>query len=710
MLYLTILFGISALISFLLGIITLSANHKKRSNQTFFFFCLFGSLWALSLYISLFTPGIYPQLSFVFGRLAYGLSTLIPICVPIFFYFFPKKTFKWPKKLSYPLLLFYALFFILTTFTPLVLEEQIIEDGIWVADILGPMHPLYGIYILIHLAIAVVIAIYKIIKTQGIDRKKISMAATGFFAFYIFAMVINVILPLFNIFILQSEVVVSLLFFSVPTFIAIRKFRFFEFSTLALNALMYLILITAFLASEILLISLTESFLSERLSFIVSSVISLILTYIIFQNLPKFTGRGVQEFKNTVVEVCIRAYHCKTYESLQSLIEESFIQKLHLSRAEIFSVRKQTLEMNIPQYKDDEFTEILKTSKTPLLVKKEIQYLKLSDPFKKILSVKMKMLKAEICTPLFTENRLIGLFLLGEKSDGAAYSLEEIDEIKKVKTHLEVSWMNILIKQNLEQENNIMKNIINQKTQELKNKIKDIEQLVKQQSDFIAVTSHEFRTPLSIALFQLIDIIDSHEHVSEVQTELQTVLESLDALKNLSQKLFDVEKYDLNKINLHLSPVNPEAFFQKIFHGFQLQSQRKGLTFSFHSDISIREISIDLDQMRQVCLNLLTNAAKFTPENHAKIALKLTETPSDLEIRIIDNGRGIPDQEKTEIFNKFSTGNSSIGKGKGIGMGLFICKKIIEAHGGQISIEDNEHQGAVFIITLPKKITPPQQS
>jgi signal transduction histidine kinase len=215
------------------------------------------------------------------------------------------------------------------------------------------------------------------------------------------------------------------------------------------------------------------------------------------------------------------------------------------------------------------------------------------------------------------------------------------------------------------------------------------------------VTAHEFRTPLSVALFQIQDLLDSYEHSPEVNEDIKKVEIALGNLKDLTQKLFDVQKYDLNKMEYNPVKLDIVEYISDIYNGFKPSAAEKHIDLNFENHIK-GKLPIDLDapQFRQVIHNLLNNALKFTPSKGGKIIIDLSSDSKKVFIRISDNGKGISEDEKKKIFEKFHAEKHSTAAG--IGLGLYLCFKIVELHKGNIYVEDSPGGGASFIVELPQ--------
>jgi signal transduction histidine kinase len=212
------------------------------------------------------------------------------------------------------------------------------------------------------------------------------------------------------------------------------------------------------------------------------------------------------------------------------------------------------------------------------------------------------------------------------------------------------------------------------------------------------VTAHEFRTPLSIALFQLEDMFYEHKHEKPVVQDLKIMESSLKNLKNLMQKFFDVQQYNLDKVKLVKTKINIYEYLENVYADFIPVMKNKNVQFSFENNLKKRtSIQIDPSMIRQVLTNLLDNAAKFAK----KIKLEVKEDDNKILIRVIDNGPGVPDKDKEKIFGKFE--DLEFSRGMGIGLGLYICRKIIELHKGEIFVQDTEGGGATMIVKLKIK-------
>lgn len=698
-----LIFFLCLALTLIIGALTLFQNNKSTANKLFAGFALGTVSWMISLQSGFYlaSPENIKLVNFFF-RLSFGSGVVSIFLLTYFFYIFPRKTVVFPKIVEYLYSLSTLGLLLFTVFTPYIYESVILAGNGEFPDILGKYYPLVIGFALFSYLIQIYLSIKKIFITSGIERKKIVLAFTGLSLFIFFVALTNGILPLFGVTIFQSEAVIFSLLFLIPAFYSIQKFRFFDFSNTSLNILRYFIIVCIFVLSTFIIEYLFEFFIpggSRFLIHIESAVVSLLLFIRLEKTFPEFTTSSFRELKSQLNQLKANIYYCNNYQDLISKIEKTFVVNLHYTTAKLFIVRDKKNKIDIPLYVKDGFTQDIEKQRLKILIKEELKMQK-NDFF----AEHMEKLNMSVCFPIYLDAKIIGLFVIGNKAEHDDFSREEIDELFKTKQAIENCFINILLQSDLKEENDLIKQFINQKTKNLKKQNEKINDLLSKQSDFIAVTAHEFRTPLNIALLQLEDTLDSYEHSSQVLDDMKSLENSLDKLKTLTQNLFDVQEYDLDKTKLYSKKVNIADFMNEAYEELKNIVAKKNIDLSFENLAGKNQtISIDEPKMRQVVYNLITNAQKFVPEK-GKIIIRIEVKDAILKISIIDNGPGVPANLKKRIFSKFQTSHTQ--NGSGIGLGLYLCKKIVELHNGKIEISDTPGGGATFTIILPTESKP----
>ena len=668
----------------------------RDKNYLYFSILLAGiTVWTFTLYLYLFVD-VGTSLLFI-GRLNYAAGVLIAFGIVSFFYSFPRKIFRFNSIVEKVFVAYTIFLFFISLFTPMIdAQEVMTEHGPEV--VLGEQYYLYSIYLGISILLPVFFGFKKIVKLSGLENLRFRYSFLTFVPAYSLGYIIATILPIFGIMWHFQYMFLVFVPGIVFTFYSLTRYRFFNISQRLLNGLRSFILISILVVVSLGTFYLTKVALPQvpqELLLITAVLVSSGVLVIAKQFFPEFTTKEFQEFKNSLQDLRLQMYNAKTYKELLKMLEDTFVLQLHVAAVRLYVIREEEEDVGIPVYESDEFSKEVEKSKLLTLSKGRMHELKkLDDISQMFFDECLSNLNAQILFPLYSENKLIGFCALGEKDGGEGFSSEEITELKTIRKALEISFMNILLNQDLKEENDVMKIRIKEATEKL-------EKIVRQQADFIAVTSHEFRTPLSIAMFQLEDTVESHEHDEDLLSDLSTVVGSLENLKQLTERMFSVQQYDLDKIELLAEKVKIGSCIENTFESFKPLMKEENIQFKFLNNLK-KETGVFLDkkQMNQVFHNLLTNAKKFTPEGGI-VHLELNEDKDFVYISVTDSGKGIPESERETIFEKFRT--VRVASGSGIGLGLYLCKKIIELHKGDIWIEDDEKlSGAKFVFKLGK--------
>jgi len=231
---------------------------------------------------------------------------------------------------------------------------------------------------------------------------------------------------------------------------------------------------------------------------------------------------------------------------------------------------------------------------------------------------------------------------------------------------------------------------------------KKVKESEKMKEEFINIAAHELRTPIQ-PILGLTDIIYSKVQDKEQHELLEIILRNANRLKRLTDNVLDVTKIEsqsliLKKENIDLNLLVSEVLKEYVNRDLK-QQQAKIVCDFLHKD-NVVVIQADKDRLTQVIRNLIDNALKFT--NYTQVISVTVELEINKKDKVLisvkDTGEGISKDVFPRLFTKFTTSDSSIGTG----LGLYICKNIVEAHGGKIWAENNENgSGATFKFTLP---------
>lgn len=221
--------------------------------------------------------------------------------------------------------------------------------------------------------------------------------------------------------------------------------------------------------------------------------------------------------------------------------------------------------------------------------------------------------------------------------------------------------------------------------------------------EFLYTVTHELRTPLT-SIRALSEIVYDNPDMNEEQRQqyLEGIVKEIERLSHLITQVLNLERYESGRQKLNYSKVALGKVIEEVISALKPLAGEKGINLQYSKGKAEAFTVADIDLIRQVIYNLIANAIKFTPEQLGLIAIGVQQEEDQLILSVEDNGPGIPPEMRDLIFDKFfQAKNQTLKKPVGTGLGLTICKRIIEMHNGTIWVESEKGKGAKFIFTLP---------
>ncbi len=247
----------------------------------------------------------------------------------------------------------------------------------------------------------------------------------------------------------------------------------------------------------------------------------------------------------------------------------------------------------------------------------------------------------------------------------------------------------------LEQKQKMLANLVDEKTHELK-------EAIEQKSRFFTGITHELKTPLSLIISPIDDLMEKSKSGSldSAIKMLPLIQRNSYRLKNLVDQILDVSKLNADAISLKIQPINLFSLTRQIIGQFHSKLEQEEISIEISTNESDELIYVDKEAWERIVINLMSNAIKFSPAKSI-IKVSFVEHESEIQVKIKDEGKGISSENQHKIFNYLYQveGDKAV---EGTGIGLFLVKGLMEEMGGSITLSSELGEGAEFILTLKK--------
>ncbi|MGJ1387064.1 hybrid sensor histidine kinase/response regulator transcription factor [Sphingobacterium spiritivorum] len=238
-----------------------------------------------------------------------------------------------------------------------------------------------------------------------------------------------------------------------------------------------------------------------------------------------------------------------------------------------------------------------------------------------------------------------------------------------------------------------------QQQQQLIEMSKQVKESSEARNNFFTNVSHEFKTPLTLILAPLEELLKEKGISNDAKEQLQRIRRSAHKLLQLVSELIDIHKISKSKITLQAAPVKIDSFIHQAITAFKPLSMKHSISLSYTNRAQVKELWFDEYLMEQAMSNILSNAFKFTKKNgKIDVILERNTFGDHVYLRIIDNGSGISPEHLEHVFDPFYQGRYSP---NGSGIGLSYVQEIVNLHHGMITVSSKVNEGSCFTIRLP---------
>lgn len=713
--------SVNAFTSFILGLFVYFKNKKSLLNRTFTFFAFSVGFWSFGYFFWQIAGD--SKTALLWTRILMAGAIFIPISY-FHFVIYLLNIYKEKRKL---LIIGYILcgIFLITDFTSLFIKDVIpkLSFSYWPEPNIF-FHPFllmffgYVIY-----SWFLMFRAYR--KFFGIKREQIKYVligtvigflggSTNYFLWY------NIpILPYANL--LVALYVILLAY-------AIVRYRLMDIRfVLGRGAVYGLSLVTITIFAYFLTAGINRLLpeIPSNVNAILILVISILFFQYVFRFFEKFASKyfyyTFYSYQTVLTDLGRGLTRVLDLDTLSSLIVNTLINTIKLDRTVVLLKESDDGEYNIQKnigfkeensialVKDNFLTDWLEKTQNPL-VYEEIALI-IRDTTNReekerlvVLQDNMKRIEAALCLPLFIEEKIIGMIVLGNKVSRDPYSSQDIDLLTNLANQASIAFQNAKLYSEIKGFGQKMEKEVKERTKDLKEAYEELKVLDKAKSEFVSIASHQLRTPLTAVKGYISMMMEKSygKPPEKMVKPLSNIYASNERLIKLVNDLLNISRIESGRTEMKYEEFSLEEIITSLVEELKSLTLEKNIYLKFEKpEKPLSKILADKDKIRQVILNVIDNAIRYTEKGGVTIEIKILD--KKYQIKISDTGEGMTKEEISNLFESFSRGTAGTRFWtEGAGLGLYIAKKFVEMHKGEIWAESKgKNKGSTFIIELP---------
>ncbi len=701
--------------------LVMTRDFRKVTNRAFAGFVLGIGVWVIGIAGFLLSQNQASAL--LWARIYYFAPLLIAVSGYFFARSFPSEA-KLRSRLLYPLLIPFVLLTAILLFQPDYFTKRLIYHS-WGKEVLlgQPVYAIYTIYILLFFAIILWGMYRKSLRLRGIYAQQARLFFQTLTIAAVFGMLFNLLLPLFHNYRLIG---LGPLFTSISVLgigYSIARHRMFDIRLVIARALGYassLVVLAALYG--FIVFGIANLLFDLQLSLMAQVYLSAAtgLAALSFQRIKSFFDKGtnaifyrdgydVQELFDQLNKVLVSSLdvHYLMSQSI-SVIETAlkpsyaliglrkndddegyrlFSSQEHIFRqVDIDRVRHLTLRVHrkviVADYLDDakyrELKELMLTNNVAVIVR--------------------------LAQDVRRTQEGLGYLVLGNKRSGNPYTEQDIQALDTVANELFIAIQNALHYEEIQQFNEVLQSRVDDATRKLRRTNEKLKALDETKDDFISMASHQLRTPLTSVKGYLSMVLE--EDAGKINATQQKMLGqafvSSQRMVYLIADLLNVSRLKTGKFVIERTPTNLATMIDEELAQLTETAASRNITLTYRKPKDFPALPLDETKTRQVIMNFVDNAIYYTPAG-GHIAVELVDNPTSVELRVVDDGIGVPAHEQHHLFTKFYRArNAQKARPDGTGLGLFMAKKVVIAQGGSVIFESAEGKGSTFGFLFPK--------
>jgi signal transduction histidine kinase len=674
-----------------IGVYVLLKNPRSALHRAFFLFVFGVVSWSAGMMLLLWTR----QPWFITVTLWGGELTLLGFIW--FAQVFPDSRLE--RKYFFLLLLPWIALFLATP-SSLFIRSAVFQGHGYLEPENGPLFPLFAAGI----AIYIVVSVAKLFRTyrrlEGIRRVQVRYFAAGAMIFLVFGFVTDVLLPAFGVFHFNLLGPLSSVALIGCTAYAMVRHQFMDTRIIIGRGLLYAFFLTIIAVIFFGIDFILELFIEDNAA---SDVLAAMVGAFGFMWLRRFFEKATDRFlfrKGYDYAAAVRELGPLLHSTidLRGLLAtlDAFLMRTAKPERVIFVFYRtegeplfQSFFHGAPMASDlAAYEKIVRDSfmaqSHPLFIQ-ELE--KDSDGNVDPIAIAAEQCNIAAIIPLHAREGAPAVMLLGKKLSDDIFRREDMELLATLAHHAGMAIENARLYEKVRRHAEELEARVMERTEAIR-------RMQEAQSKFLEDISHELQTPVAV-LKGNVEILERKRR-GERKMALHVIQSTLDRMAQMVDHLLAIARLNFSKEKLHKREIMVENILEEVYGDCLILAENQGIVLSYVSDDA--SVSADKDKLKEVILNFVSNALKHTPRG-GKIALVGKRMGADAEIIVEDTGSGIPPEDLPRIFERFYRINA--GRTSGTGLGLDICRKIVEMHGGRVRAESEVGEGSRFIVSLP---------
>lgn len=693
-----------------LGLVVLARNPRKQLNQIFFGVSLAASFWIVTNLLFLWVGG---ELRYTVALLSYGAASLLAICFLLYCSNLARQYLRIPLQYI-SILCLLGLVVTFASMIPGVIASGVMENGKIITNTITLT--VYGISIASFFVAGLIILLQARRVAKGIDRDTLTIVLYGLGIAATVGVTFNLVLPLYGHYgFVKYGPVATLVFVATSTY-AIIYHRLFDIKMAAIRSIGYagvLLSLSAiyYLFAYLLSVLLFKDQVSNAVSVSPINILLALLLAFMFQPIKRFFDKLTDSvfFRNTYQSDEFFARFSNMLASmsdLRGLLEHAATDLAQTMKAQqgyfyihqdgghhVSAGTKRHSKMIIADVRV--FDEYVKKNGDAIVI---AQTLEPTHPLYRI----MIGYHLALILPLQRGDTIIGYLCLGEQQ-GSGYSSRDIKTLETVSDELVVAIQNAISIQEVKELNATLQQRIDEATHELRRSNEQLRHIDEVKDEFISMASHQLRTPLTSIKGYISMVLEGD--MGKITAQQRTVLEesfnSSERMVRLISDFLNVSRLQTGKFVVEKNPANLAAIVQQEVDSLQVIAKTHDMKLSYEAPHNLPEVALDEGKIRQVIMNFIDNAIYYSLAK-TKIVVKLEKRGDTIVFTVHDTGIGVPFAEQSKLFAKFFRAtNARKQRPDGTGVGLFLAKKVVTAHGGSMVFSSVEGEGSVFGFSIP---------